>query len=87
LYLGDGTIYSGDFKYIWASDGICELYNITDDPLELINLIDKLPQKAQELNAQLERWRNSFTPIEGDKDLPETDKAITEKLHALGYIE
>jgi arylsulfatase A-like enzyme len=81
------AIYSGDFKYLWASDGNCELYNITDDPLELVNLIDKLPQKAQELNAQLERWKNSFTPIEGNKDLTETDKAITENLRALGYIE
>ena len=81
------AIYSGDFKYLWASDGRCELYNVTDDPLESANLIDKLPGKAQELNAQLERWSSSFTPIEGDKDLPEADQAITDKLRSLGYIE
>jgi arylsulfatase A-like enzyme len=81
------AIYSGDFKYLWASDGRCELYNVSDDPLESANLIDKLPGKAQELNAQLERWSSSVTPIEGDKDLPEADQAITDKLRALGYIE
>jgi arylsulfatase len=81
------AIYSGDFKYLWASDGRCELYNVSDDPLESANLIDKLPGKAQELNALLERWSSSFTPIEGDKDLPDADQAITDKLRALGYIE
>jgi arylsulfatase A-like enzyme len=81
------AIYADDFKYLWASDGRCELYNVTDDPLESANLIDKLPRKAQELNAQLQRWRSSFTPIEGDKDLPEPDQAITDKLRSLGYIE
>jgi len=81
------AIYSGDFKYLWASDGRCELYNITADPFESANLIDKLPQKVRELNAQLERWNSSFNPIEGDKDLPEPDQAITDKLRALGYIE
>jgi arylsulfatase A-like enzyme len=81
------AIYFEDFKYLWASDGRCELYNITQDPLESANLIDKLPGKAQELNAQLERWSSSFTPIEGDKDLPEANQAITDKLRSLGYIE
>ncbi len=54
------AIYSGDFKYLWASDGRCELYNIAADPFESDNLVDKLPQKVQELNAQLERWNSSF---------------------------
>jgi arylsulfatase A-like enzyme len=81
------AIYSGDFKYLWASDGRCELYNIIDDPLESANLADKLPRKAQELNAQLELWKRSFNPIEGNKELPKPDQAITEKLRSLGYIE
>ena len=81
------AIYPGDFKYLWASDGRCELYNIIDDPLESANLADKLPRKAQELNAQLERWNRSFNPIEGNKELPKPDQAITEKLRSLGYIE
>ena len=81
------AIYAGDFKYLWASDGRCELYNITQDPLESANLIDKLPNKAQELNEQLERWSNSVTPIDGDNELPDPDQAITDKLRSLGYIE
>jgi arylsulfatase A-like enzyme len=81
------AIYSDDFKYLWASDGRCELYNITGDPLESTNLADKLPRKAQELNAQLELWKRSFNPTEGNKELPKPDQAITEKLRSLGYIE
>jgi len=81
------AIYAGDFKYLWASDGRCELYNITQDPLESANLIDKLPNNAQELNEQLERWSNSVTPIDGDNELPDPDQAITDKLRSLGYIE
>jgi hypothetical protein len=35
----------------------------------------------------LERWNRSFNPIEGNKELPKPDQAITEKLRSLGYIE
>jgi arylsulfatase A-like enzyme len=47
------AIRVGEFKYIWASDGRDELYNISEDPEELNNLIVTRPEKAKELKALL----------------------------------
>jgi len=47
-------------KYIWASDGKDELYDIDRDPHELNNLIDTYPEKARELKTLLVEWLNSF---------------------------
>jgi len=54
------TVRTEEFKYIWASDGCDELYNIRLDPEELNNLIDVKPEKARELKALLTEWLNSF---------------------------
>lgn len=47
-------IYAADWKYIWASDGRHELYNIRADPGEKKNLIPEVPEKARELHQMLE---------------------------------
>jgi len=54
------TIRTEEYKYIWASDGRDELYNIREDPGELNNLIQVEPEKAAELKALLKEWLNSF---------------------------
>jgi len=54
------TIRTEEYKYIWASDGKDELYNIREDPGELNNLIQVEPEKAAELKALLKEWLNSF---------------------------
>jgi arylsulfatase A-like enzyme len=56
------TVRTEEFKYIWASDGRDELYNIRQDPEELNNLIETMPEKAVELKALLKEWLNSFEP-------------------------
>ncbi len=56
------TIRTEEFKYIWASNGRDELYNIRQDPDELNNLIETEPEKARELKALLREWLNSFEP-------------------------
>ena len=56
------TVRTEEFKYIWASDGHDELYNIQLDPEELNNLIETKPEKARELSALLKEWLNSFEP-------------------------
>ena len=54
------TVRTEEYKYIWASDGHHELYNIHLDPAELTNLIESEPEKASEMNALLTEWLNSF---------------------------
>ena len=60
------AIIAGDFKYIWASDGRDELYNLKDDPGELNNLIDSNTQKASEMKSLLVEWLKSFQPYRPD---------------------
>ena len=54
------AVRTEEFKYIWASDGLDELYNLKQDPAELTNIIDSEPEKAAELRAVLKQWLNSF---------------------------
>ena len=54
------TIRTEEFKYIWSSDGMDELYNIREDPEELNNLIEVEAEKAAELKARLKEYLNSF---------------------------
>ena len=42
-----------DFKYIIASDGKEELYDLESDPYETKNVIDEFPKKAEELRSVL----------------------------------
>jgi len=47
------TVRTGEFKYIWGSDGHDELYNVFRDPSELENLIETEPETALELKTLL----------------------------------
>jgi len=54
------AVRTEQFKYVWASDGRDELYDIYRDPKELNNLIETQPEKARELKALLVDWLDSF---------------------------
>lgn len=53
-------IRTDEFKYIWASDGRDELYNIRKDPGELHNLIETHHKEAMELRVAMIDWLVSF---------------------------
>lgn len=84
------SINNGSFRYIWSPDSLEELYDLKNDPHELINLAKKNPDLAIELNKVLvglnpllkdpaKIWAGSY----GD-DIPEN---VREKLKALGYLK
>ena len=50
------TYHEGQYKYIWASDGKDELYDVEKDPWESDNLIEQKPEKAEEMQKQLEEF-------------------------------
>ena len=62
-YHGSGNrpsaaIRSGDFKLIqWFEQDSLELYNLSNDLGERMNLVDSLPGKAQELLQALQKWQ------------------------------
>jgi arylsulfatase A-like enzyme len=82
------AIRTAQFKYIWASDGRHELYEIATDPTESQNLIDVLPEKARCLKDRLFNFINSIKykgeTAEEDFDL---DRVLEQHLRALGYID
>lgn len=80
------AIRAEDHKYIWASDGRDELYDIRADPQEKENLISMQLEKAQELRQMLEEWLRGFTPYQAEEEAMEMDEITRERLRGLGYI-
>jgi arylsulfatase A len=53
------AIRKGDYRLIeYFEDGRMEMYNLANDIGETNNLIDAMPEKAHELHAQLQAWRD-----------------------------
>ena len=46
--------YKGDHKYIWASNGTDELYNVAKDPTEQRNLAAREPKRVARMRRELE---------------------------------
>jgi arylsulfatase A-like enzyme len=76
------------FKYIWASNGRHELYEIATDHAETRNLVDVYPKEAQRLQDCLFDFINSIqhpdATAEGDIEL---DRVLEQHLRDLGYID
>lgn len=66
------AIRTGDYKLIeFLEDGELELYNLREDISEITNLVDEMPEKAEELHKLLVAWRISVdarVPIELNPD-------------------
>ena len=79
------TIHSGDFKYIWASNGAHELYNIKKDPKEAYNLINEMPEIAADMHEKVQDKLAIFKSSRLINESPQVGSEIKEKLRALGY--
>jgi len=80
------SVYQGKYKYIWASNGLNELYDLEKDPGEKENIIRKFPQKTEAMQRTLNQWLSSFTPPDTKGETVKIDKSTHEKLRALGYV-
>lgn len=47
--------YKGRYKYIWSSDGLDELYNLSTDPGERRNLAARDPKRVRRMMKELEQ--------------------------------
>jgi arylsulfatase A-like enzyme len=79
-------IREGDWKYIEAPlEQTRELYDLSTDPDERVNLLARRPKLADELAGRLETWRDgqeglALGPVQ------EADDEELERLRALGYV-
>ncbi len=75
-------------KLIWSSKGDHELYDMTEQPLEMHNLFDGLPETAQELLEQLETVVERLERPAAPRPEPAPlDRETEEQLRSLGYIQ
>jgi arylsulfatase A-like enzyme len=81
------TAQTSDYKYVWASDGRDELYDLKIDRAESTNLIERQPEKAKDLYAKLEGWLASFQHSAQDQETVELDESTIKKLEQLGYLQ
>ena len=54
--MGLRAVVRGDFKYIWHKYAPDELYNLAADPMEMVNLINDEPKRAEALRGELLSW-------------------------------
>ena len=80
------AVFQGKYKYIWASNGVNELYDLEDDPGEENNLIQKFPHEAQGMQRTLNQWLVSFKPPSTEGATVKINKSTEERLRALGYV-
>lgn len=81
------TIRTNQYKYIWASDGRCELYDVQADPDEMHNILDQQLDVASAMQSALAEWRLSHAAEdEPYGTAPELDQALVQHLQDLGYI-
>ncbi len=84
------SVISRDWKLIrWYNDtsGAYSLFNLADDPGELVDLADRLPDRVEELSARLVEWQratNAQMPLPNPRFDPSRppvrDKAFTRNL-------
>lgn len=75
------------YKYIWASDGNHELYDLQTDANEQCNIVAERPDMAEDLDRRLAEWRNSFEEARPSERAPEFEETVRARLRALGYLE
>jgi arylsulfatase A-like enzyme len=81
------AVYQGNYKYIWSSNGLNELYDLEKDPGEKENLIKKSPHQAQEMQKTLNQWLASYKSPSTKGEEIKIDQSTEEKLRALGYVK
>ena len=81
------AIYQGQEKYIWASNGSNEFYNLEKDPQEEENLIEKFPHSVEGMERALREWMTSVKAVTATTERVKINKPTEEKLRALGYLK
>lgn len=57
---GVRAIFDGEWKLLARpTDEPIELYNLKDDPMEKVNIIDRYPEKRDELLQKLKEWKKA----------------------------
>jgi arylsulfatase A-like enzyme len=80
------TLVEDDHKLIWGSDGRRELFDLSADPLERDDLIERRDDLASTLQQSLDAYHGSLELCEPGEAPPDLTPQQIERLKALGYI-
>jgi arylsulfatase A-like enzyme len=84
--IGMKAVIYGDWKFILSDNGKEELYNLSMDPDESVNLVSKDKDRAGHMKRVLMSWAETFKSAPGN-----TNKRIEggrlEQLRSLGYLQ
>jgi hypothetical protein len=80
------VIVKWPFKLFVTENGDLELYNLSDDPGEAINLSRRFPEIVRKLSDELSDWKRNTPETKSDDDEAYTPEEI-ESLRALGYVQ
>jgi hypothetical protein len=76
------SLQGKDIKYVWTSKGEEELYDLANDPGELINLAEQDPSRLIPFREIIMAIEHS----ESTEAAPEPSEEVQEQLRALGYM-
>jgi len=74
-----------EHKFIWASDGWHEFFDMQNDPQERDDLYSSQNKHVTECKSALEEWTGTFKPHVADTSYPGFDKETWNKMRELGY--
>ena len=74
------------FKLIRSNQGDVWLYDLSNDPDELVNVADAHPDRVQALSAELDAWLTAHPPLADAGAAPELDEELQKHLRGLGYL-
>lgn len=80
------ALRSDRWKFIRGSDDSVELFDIRNDPDETNNIADVEEELWHELNAELDRWLDSFERASYSETV-EMEEGTKERLEDLGYLQ
>jgi arylsulfatase A-like enzyme len=82
------AVVQGRYKFIQTGEHIVELYDRLNDPSELVNLAVVLPEQADEMQEQIDSYRQQMTAqAPAVNRAAEDDPTVRKRLHDLGYLE
>ncbi|MCX7015066.1 MAG: sulfatase, partial [Candidatus Sumerlaeota bacterium] len=78
----------GGMKYIWASDGEDELYDLNKDPREMNNLIAAQPDAAQRMRLEMEDYIMTLpcARVPDEINSPKITPVAVERLRAMEWF-
>lgn len=77
----------GSMKFIWASDGRHELYDLAADPAEQTDMAAQQPETAVRLKEEAEHFIAGLKPVAGSQGPQLMDENVRRQLRALGYVQ